>query len=514
MSVATDTSNVDFNPTKRTIRIEARNFGPIANGVVDLRPLTVFVGPSNTGKTYMSILVYALHKSVGGFLPLPAAHPSVNFPYDLIGYERSQFGRSDEPEVLRRTVYDLINVLDQPPVRYSDLPTRVRDSLQAVLQEPSHLGKDVETELMRCLDSGATSDLIRTSAEHRDTRITLRVGERGKDLWHFSLNMTDGHSTVSGNINDAELITKATTSESLSRSQILRRLRETPGPVYGTDLLDMVTGTDVDRRRMHYLPAARSGIMQSHRVIASSLLDRSTRVGLERLPELPTFSGVVADFMQRIILYTSESPKAGDDVLEELADMLQVETLAGQIGTRTLPGGYTDFAYRPLGTKNDIRLTRVSSMVSELAPVVLFLRGIVRVGDTLVIEEPEAHLHPAAQTRMAVTLARLIRAGVRVLITTHSDWLLKEIGNLMRAGVLAQQTCGSIGESSQSDTLHPKEVGIWLFRRDGANEGSTVQEIRYDPSEGVEPDEYDEIAEELYNRSADLQNKLEESLLG
>ena len=149
--------------------------------------------------------------------------------------------------------------------------------------------------------------------------------------------------------------------------------------------------------------------------------------------------------------------------LKKLADMLQVETLAGLIGTRTLPGGYTDFAYRPLGTKNDIRLTRVSSMVSELAPVVLFLRGIVRVGDTLVIEEPEAHLHPAAQTRMAVTLARLIRAGVRVLITTHSDWLLKEIGNLMRAGVLAQQTCGSIGESTQSDKLHPKEVGIWLF---------------------------------------------------
>lgn len=115
MGVATDTSSDDFNPMRRSIRIEARNFGPIANGVVDLRPLTVFVGPSNTGKTYMSILVYALHKSVGGFLPLPAAHPSVNFPYDLIGYGRSSFGRSDEPEVLRRTVCDLINILDQPP---------------------------------------------------------------------------------------------------------------------------------------------------------------------------------------------------------------------------------------------------------------------------------------------------------------------------------------------------------------------------------------------------------------
>ena len=47
-------------------------------------------------------------------------------------------------------------------------------------------------------------------------------------------------------------------------------------------------------------------------------------------------------------------------------------------------------------------------MVSELAPLVLFLRGIIQPNDTLIIEEPEAHLHPAAQTKVALTLARLV----------------------------------------------------------------------------------------------------------
>ena len=176
-----------------------------------------------------------------------------------------------------------------------------------------------------------------------------------------------------------------------------------------------------------------------------------------------------------------------------------------------LPGGYTDFAYRPLGTKQDIPLTRVSSMVSELAPVVLFLRGVVRVGDTLVIEEPEAHLHPAAQTVMAVTLARLVRAGVRVIVTTHSDWMLKEIANLMREGVLEEQAGRSDSESSQRSTLYPDEVGIWLFRQGEIGHGSSVQEIPFDRSEGVEPAEYDDVAEQLYNRAAYLQNELEES---
>ena len=40
--------------------LEVTNFGPIVEAAVDLRPLTVLVGPSNTGKSYLAILIYAL----------------------------------------------------------------------------------------------------------------------------------------------------------------------------------------------------------------------------------------------------------------------------------------------------------------------------------------------------------------------------------------------------------------------------------------------------------------------
>ena len=248
--------------------------------------------------------------------------------------------------------------------------------------------------------------------------------------------------------------------------------------------------------------------MQSHRVIASSLVMRSTRGGLERFPEMPAFSGVMADFIQQLILYRSE--RGTDRRLDQIARDLEAHTLDGMVGSGPSPGGYPEFVYRPQGAEDSVRMTRASSMVSELAPVILFLRGVLAVGDTLIIEEPEAHLHPAAQTHVAVALARLVRAGVRVIITTHSDWLLKEIGNLMREGALAEQT-GTPTESARSTALHPNDVGIWLFRRDGADRGSTFQEIPFDRSEGVEPAEYDDVAEQLYNRAADLQNKLEAS---
>ena len=241
----------------------------------------------------------------------------------------------------------------------------------------------------------------------------------------------------------------------------------------------------------------------------------------------------MADFMERLILYGGGRKKTTSDYswlallarkmdqkddkpnerMTEIADGLENKVLSGQIRTREAsPSAYPEFVYRALETAQDIRLSRASSMVSELAPVILFLRGAVERGDMLIIEEPEAHLHPAAQAQMAVALARLVRAGVRVVITTHSDWLLQEIGNLIREGELEEQTDEPTDEGELPSSLRSGEVGVWLFRRDEDSAGSIVKEIRFDPSEGVEPPDYEDVAEALYNRSANLQNRLKETV--
>ena len=48
------------------IELEVNDFGPVVEARIDLRPLTVFVGPSNTGKSYLAILIYALHRHFNG----------------------------------------------------------------------------------------------------------------------------------------------------------------------------------------------------------------------------------------------------------------------------------------------------------------------------------------------------------------------------------------------------------------------------------------------------------------
>ena len=169
-------------------------------------------------------------------------------------------------------------------------------------------------------------------------------------------------------------------------------------------------------------------------------------------------SGVIADFIERIILY--EEGKDSNEEMKHLSEILESDVLAGQILLKPTPSGYPDFHYRPQGIEEDMRLSQTSSMVSELAPLVLYLRSLVQPGDTLIIEEPEAHLHPGAQADMAVILARLVRAGVRVIITTHSDWLLEEIGNLTLEGLIGEQANGP------ASWLLPEEIGAWHFQKD------------------------------------------------
>ena len=218
---------------------------------------------------------------------------------------------------------------------------------------------------------------------------------------------------------------------------------------------------------------------------------------------VPTFSGVIADFLSKLILHHETAEP--DSKVTHLADTLESDVLTGQILVKPVPGGYPEFLYQPQEMEKEVRLTRVASMVSELAPLVLFLRSGIHPNDTLIIEEPEAHLHPGAQTEIALTLAGLVRAGVRVVVTTHSDWLLKEIANLIRIGELKRKGVEKVEKMAPAHWLLPEEVGTWWFQEDGI-----VKHIPFDPTEGIEPKDYEDVAYKLYDRSVNLQDLLEE----
>ena len=449
------------------IQIAVENFGPIEKADVDLRPLTVFVGESNTGKTYLAALIYALYRTFMGFSRVP-------WPDDVI-----LLLREIDTETLE--ALEKLNTFEQS-FKYSDLPQWLRTSTLYGLNNPEPFGD----ELKRCFNLDSIPELIRfTDSKKNEMKILLKVSEENQSLWNFEMKNSEADISVTGSVNEDMIL--CTEDDTISQKQL--------------NLEDLATFLHVNRSRVpdfYYLPAPRGGIMETHGVILSSLVEGATRVGLERSRESAMLSGMIGDFLKQIISY--QVGHVSSDEMNGIAKVLEDEVLRGEIVVNRPAGGYPEFRYRPQKSEQALRMSRSSAMVSELAPLVLFLRGVVQSGDTLIIEEPEAHLHPAAQTKVALTLARLVRVGVRVIITTHSDWLLEQIGNLVREGEVMK-----LGKNKTEPTtwLTKEEVGAWWFRED-----KPVTEIPFDSIEGIEPKDYYDVAEELHNNAVEFQQHL------
>ena len=467
--------------------ITVRNFGPIEKAEIDLRPLTVFVGESNTGKTYLAALIYALHQNFRGISQFPwasavASHLSFAYRFHLPS-------RQEEIEKEMLKALKKLNTSGRY-FKFSDLPQQMSSRSQSILTDQENF----TYELKRCFDLESASKLIRfTGSQDNEMTISLSVRDGDQTYWDFKVRTTGPTDpTITGHINPDMILLDA--KDPMRRTEF-NEISDVE------HLFQTLSGRRWRTVDSYYLPAARSGIMESRDVLATALIKRATRVGLDRL-EVSTFSGMIADFLEQLINYKKR--KRSSSRISRVAEQLETELLEGKIEVkRPTPEAYPEFLYRPDQSEEGLRMSHSSAMVSELAPLVLFLRGIVKQGDLLIIEEPESHLHPSAQTKIAKTLARLVRAGVQVVITTHSNYLLQQIGNLIREGELRKQ-----GESTSDtkDYLKEEEVGAWWFHKN-----KPVTELPFDLTEGIEPEDHLDIAEDLYNRSAGLQNRIEET---
>ena len=81
----------------------------------------------------------------------------------------------------------------------------------------------------------------------------------------------------------------------------------------------------------------------------------------------------------------------------------------------------------------------------------IVLTGLIaKSGETIIIENPEAHLHPKAQSRLTEFLAKVSNTGVQIFIETHSDHVL----NALRLHTKRQ-------------TIKPQDSKVFFFSKDG-----------------------------------------------
>ena len=109
-------------------------------------------------------------------------------------------------------------------------------------------------------------------------------------------------------------------------------------------------------------------------------------------------------------------------------------------------------------------LYNASSAVKQLAPLLLWMRH-GHPGQLLIIDEPELNLHPLTQAKLLETLAILVRLGKKVLLTTHSPYLMAHLNNLVAGDTsdteLGKRQASHLFLKDPPAFLKREEVGAW-----------------------------------------------------
>ncbi len=161
-----------------------------------------------------------------------------------------------------------------------------------------------------------------------------------------------------------------------------------------------------------------------------------------------------------------------------------------------------------------LRMSESSSSVRSLVILSYYLRHVARSGDLLIIDEPELNLHPSSQRKLARLLAMLTQIGIKVLVTTHSDYFVKEINTLIMlngAGSAAQEIRRKY-HYEDNETLSPDRVSLYMIINDLAAikgqqrkvRANVLKKANIDPNYGIEA--------ETFDQTINLMNEIQEKL--
>lgn len=202
--------------------------------------------------------------------------------------------------------------------------------------------------------------------------------------------------------------------------------------------------------------------------------------------------------IETIVKKTSFIAENHPSILEDFADI---------IGGQYMITSNDELYYIPKGKKLRLSMDESSSAVRSLLDIGFYLRHEARIGDLLIVDEPELNLHPENQRRIAKLFARLINIGIKVFITTHSDYIIKEINTLIMLNHNKPHLKQIAAEEGyrQEELLSANQVKVYIAEKalkmlkgqKRKTKFNTLNPAKIDPEIGIEARSFDTTIENM-----------------
>lgn len=419
------------------MKIRVENLGYIHSGEVNLdRNLTVFIGKNQTGKTYLSNLIYMAYTRFSGLGGIDAEMK----PYlerlltlNALTINLEEFFQKHQ-ESLDRYFSDSFS----SPVDFASLM-----GLQKNLAEKSDFLKNAKIEL---------------GMDYSRERILLNLDR------NYTQNLFSIHRAFHIR-QDAD---NPTTLHLQIKDDYLYALQNDPDIKPHDIIFNIHMGlTTIITRTL--LPKA-------YYQIAERLVFNEFYKSFEK-DEMPHPYSPLPYVTLRYIDYLRYA-RIKESGFSHIVDYLEKQMLQGSVYQND-KGEYQYRMKDSSGQAMELPIQGTSSMVKSLASIASLIKEDLAPGTVLIIDEPEINLHPDNQYHLARVIAMLANAGVKVVVSTHSPTFLQEINNMMmlaqlQDGVEKDKVRKDFGYSPEME-LGKDRVRAYLF-----NEHHQIEELMAD----------------------------------
>ena len=129
----------------------------------------------------------------------------------------------------------------------------------------------------------------------------------------------------------------------------------------------------------------------------------------------------LGDHIIDLILQISQTPNTNkNDMYNEITKIID--------GSLYYDEQRDDFFYHKDSISKELAMNSTATGIKMFGFLqILLLNGTIKEGTVLILDEPEVHLHPKWQLRYAQIIVKLIKRGVKVLITSHSPYMIEAL---------------------------------------------------------------------------------------